>query len=149
MRTVDAVSDNKISTTAGQTVWIKWVQEATLNTNCLPHENDICEPNRAERQSLLKAFSQVLSLCCFLLDAHGKMLLVMSNSSNWLGGRVILNHVCDLLSYLFYLINPECCWTREQISHRMDELKELAGGSLMKQGYLGWGNVISSKWKLF
>lgn len=45
----------------------EWVQEATLDTNCLPYENDV---SGAGRQSLLKAFSQVLPLCHFLLDAH-------------------------------------------------------------------------------
>lgn len=52
------------------------------NTNCFPHENDVCEPNRAERQSLLKAFSQVLSLCHFLLDAHGEDAVSYVYSSN-------------------------------------------------------------------
>lgn len=42
-----------------------------------------------------------------------------------------------LLAVLLH--NPECFWTREQISHRMDVLKELTRGFLMKQVLSGVG----------
>lgn len=105
-----------------------------MNTNCLLHE-DVSEVNGAERQRLLKAFSQVLVASYLML--MWKMLLCPTLQIGWEEGSSLPKSLIS--SLICSTLQSRVLLDQRQTSHRMDVLKELTRGFLMKQDLSGVG----------